>query len=172
MRLSVILCVIAAAMTATRGTAAEARLLLRGRVNFPGNLPAYSEDNVNFYGTNVYLLGSAFLRYRAEEILGHPPPADLKIAAERVANTSVILVKAASTDERAAASFLGALVDEFLKFKREQKKQAFLNAMTRLDAALKAASDEAAPELQKMKQQLTAASVLDADPEFEKLSEK
>jgi hypothetical protein len=168
----VAICVIAFATTSSSVVGAEARLVLRGRVTLPGNFPVYSEDRVNFYGTHVYLLESAMLRRRTEEALGHPAPADLKVTAERVPNTSINLVTANAAEEAAATSFLGSLIDEFLKFKREQKKRAFADAMARLDAALKAASREAAPELQKIKQQLAAASVLDIEPEFEKLPEK
>jgi hypothetical protein len=165
-------CVIRFAAIANVVAAAEARLALRGRVNMSGSFPVYSEDNVNFYGTNVYLLESDMLRRRAEQGLGRAAPADLKITAERVPNTSIILVTASAADEPVATSFLGSLVDEFLKFKREQKKRAFADAIARLEVALKAASREAAPELQKIKQQLAAASVLDIEPDFEKLPEK
>lgn len=168
----VAICVIAFAANSGSLVAAEARLVLKGRVTLPGNFPVYNEDTVNFYGTQVYLLESGLLGRRTEEAIGHPTPADLKITAERVQNTSIILVTASAADDAPAASFLGSLVDEFLKFKREQKKRAFADAIARLDAALKAASREAAPELQKIKQQLAAASVLDIDPEFEKLPEK
>ena len=163
---------IVSAANSSSVAAAEARLVLRGRVTLPGNSPVYSEDSVNFYGTHVYLLESGMLRRRTEDALGHAAPADLKITAERIQNTSIILVRATAADEVAAASFLGSLLDEFLKFKREQKKRAFADTIARLDAALKAASREAAPELQKIKQQLAAASVLDIEPEFEKLPEK
>jgi hypothetical protein len=165
-------CAITLAASSSVAAAAEARLVLRGRVNISGNFQVYSEDTVNFYGTHVYLLESGMLRRRTEEALGHPAPADLKVTAERVPNTSVIVVTASSADEVAATSFLGSLVDEFLKFKREQKKRAFTDAIARIDAALKAASREVASELQKMKQQLAAASVLDIEPDFEKLPEK
>lgn len=168
----VAICVLAFAASASVVEAAEARLVLRARVNISGNFPVYSEDTVNFYGTHVYLLESGMLRRRTEEASGHPAPADLKITAERIPNTSVIRVTASSADEAAATSFLGSLVDEFLKFKREQKKRTFTDAIARIDAALKAASGEAAPELRKIKQQLAAASVLDIEPDFEKLPEK
>jgi hypothetical protein len=168
----IVICCVITAASSSLVAAAEARLVLRGRVNVSGNFPVYSEDSVNFYGTHVYLLESGMLRRRTEEMLGHPAPTGLKISAERVPNTSVILVTASSGDEPAASSFLGALIDEFLKFKREQKKRAFTDAIARIDAALKAASREGAPELQKVKHQLTAASVLDIEPDFEKLPEK
>ena len=168
----VAVCVIAFAANLNSVVAAEARLVLRGRVTLPGNFPVYSDDSVNFYGTHVYLLESGMLRRRTEDALGHPAPADLKITAERVPNTSIILVTASATDEAAALSFLGSLVDEFLKLKREQKKRAFADAIARLDAALKTASREAVPEFQKIKQQLAAASVLDTEAEIEKLPEK
>ena len=163
---------IAFAVSSSDVVAAEVRLVLRGRITLPGNLPVYSEDSVNFYGTHVYLLESGMLRRRTEEAVGHAAPADFKITAKRVADTSVILVTASSSDEAVATSFLGSLVEEFLKFKREQKKRAFTDSIARIDAALKAAPREAAPELQKIRQQLTAASVLDIEAEFEKLPEK
>ena len=168
----VAMCVIVFAANSSSALAAEARLVLRARITLPGNFPVYSEDSVNFYGTHVYLLESAMLRRRTEGALGHAAPADLKISAERVQNTSIILVTASAADEVAATSFLGLLVDEFVKFKREQKERAFADAIARLDTALKAASREAAPELQKIKQQLAAASVLDVEAAFEKLPEK
>jgi hypothetical protein len=166
------ICVTALAASSTSIVAAEARLVLRGRITLPPNFPVYSEDSVNFYGTHVYLLESGMLRRRTEDALGHAAPADLKLTAERVQNTSIILVKASGTDEGATTSFLGSLIEEFLKFKREQRKRAFADAIARFDAVLKAASREAAPELQKIKQQLAAASILDIEPEFEKLPEK
>ena len=165
-------CVVSFAAISNVVAAAEARLALRGRLNASGNFPVYSEDSVNFYGTHVYLLESSMLRRRTEGALGHSAPADLKLTAERVPNTSVILVTASSADEAAAASFLDSLVDEFLKFKREQKKRTFTDAVARIDVALKAASGELAPELRKIKQQLVAASILDVEPDFEKLPEK
>jgi hypothetical protein len=168
----VAVCAIAFAANSNSAEAAEARLALRGRISVSGNLPVYNEDSVNFYGTHVYLLESGMLRRRTEEALGRAAPADLKITAERVPNTSIILVTASSPDEATAAAFLGSLVDEFLKFKREQKKRAFTEAMARVDAAIKVAARETAPKLHKIRQQLVAASVFDVEPEFEKLPDK
>lgn len=156
----------------TLGLAAEARLVLKGRVNLPGTLPLYSEDNVNFYGTHLHVLESEMLLLRAETPLKHPRPPDLKIKAERIPNTSIILVTALSSDDAAARTFLTALIDEFLNYKREQKKRAFAEAIARVDAAIKAASREAAPELQKLKSQLAVAALLDTEPDFEKIPDK
>jgi hypothetical protein len=107
--------------------AAEMRLALAPRVNVSQDIArataaVYSEDTVSFYGTHIYLLEDSMLRRRAEEQLGHPAPPDLKVTAERVPNTSIILVRASSTDDAAATAFVSALVDQFLKFKAEQKK--------------------------------------------------
>jgi hypothetical protein len=168
----IIVCVWLLALTSASGLAADARLTLKPRVNFSGTLPIYSEDSVNFYGTNLYLLESVALRRRAEQALGHPAPSGLKVVAVRITNTSIILVSASSSDEPASAAFLSALIDEFLKFKREEKKRIFTETIARVDAAMKAAPREANPELQKLKQQLTVASLLDTEPDFEKLADK
>src|ERR1043166_832017 len=46
--------------------AAEIRLAVAPKISLPPNLPVYSEDTLNFYGTNIALLTSTFLRARAE----------------------------------------------------------------------------------------------------------
>ena len=153
--------------------AAEMRLALSAKVNFsPNAVVVYSEDTVNFYGTHIYLLEDNLLRGRAEEQLGHPAPPDLKVTAERIPNTSIILVRASSADDKAAAAFLSALVDQFLKFKTEQRKSAFSEEIARITAALKSAPPEALPEIEKARKQLVASSFLDTAPMFVKIPEK
>jgi hypothetical protein len=170
-RVHILFSAIVLCLTSSIGNAAEARLILKARISLSGGA-VYSEDNVNFYGTHVYLLESAMLRHRAEDALGHSAPADLKITAERVPNASIILVTASAAEDAAATSFVSALVDEFLKFKREQKRRVYVEEIARIDTALKSASREVAPDFQKLKQQLITASVLDPDGEFERLPDK
>lgn len=158
------------AAASTLGLAAEARLVLKARINVAGTFPIYSEDNVNFYGTHIQLLESAMLQARAEAALKHPRPPDLKVRAERIHNTSIILVTTLSSED--TQPFLNALIDEFLKYKRDQKKRTFAEAMARVEAALKTASRETGPELEKLKAQLAVASLLDPEPDFEKIPDK
>lgn len=112
------------------------------------------------------------LRRRAEEQLGHPAPPDLKVTAERISGTSIILVRATAADDAAATAFLSALVDQFLKFKTEQKKQAFSDEIARITAALKSAPPDALPELEKVRKQVIVASLVDTRPVFERVPEK
>jgi len=157
--------------TASDTPAAEARRALAPKVNFSQGA-VYSEDTVNFYGTHIYLLEDSMLRRRAEEQLAHPAPADLKVTAERIPNTSIIAVKASSADDTAAATFLSALIDQFLKFKTEQRRRAFAEEIARVNSAIKTAPRDAINELEKTKKQLVVASLVDAGPVFEKLPDK
>jgi hypothetical protein len=151
--------------------AAEMRLALAPRVTFSQDVAraGYSEDNVNFYGTHVYLLEDSMLRRRAEEQLGHPAPPDLKVTAERIPSTSIILVRASSTDDTAATAFLSALVDQFFKFKSEQRKRAFSEEIARMTVAMKSAPQDVLPEIEKARKQVIAASILDTAPVFERV---
>jgi len=157
--------------------ATEIRLALAPRVNASQDVAraaaaVYSEETVSFYGTHIYLLEDSMLRRRAEEQLGHPAPPDLKVTAERIPNTSIILVRASSTDDTAAAVFLSALVDQFLKFKAEQKKRAFSEEIARLTAAMKSARPDVLPEIEKARKQVIAASLMETAPIFERVPDK
>lgn len=169
---AVVLCLVLSAAASTLGLAAEARLVLKGRISLPRNSPLYTEDNVNFYGTHLYLLESEMLLMRAEAPLKQPRPSGLKIKAERIPDTSIIRVTVQSSDDSVSRLFLASLIDEFLKYKREQKKRAFAEAIARVDAALKAASRETASDLESLKAQLAMASLLDTEPDFEVMPDK
>ena len=153
-------------------TAADIRIALAPNIRLPADLPIYEDDSVNFYGTQIYLLEGALLRQRAESQTGHPAPASLKIRAERIPNTSVLNVSATGVEDAVATPFLDALIEQFLRFDREQKKQFYREAISRVDAALPAAPREAAAQLEKHKTQLIIASLLDTEPRFRRLSEK
>lgn len=153
-------------------TAADIRIALAPNIRLPADLPIYEDDSVNFYGTQIYLLEGALLRQRAESQTGHPAPASLKIRAERIPNTSVLNVSATGVEDAVATPFLDALIEQFLRFDREQKKQFYRDAISRVDAALPAAPREAAAQLEKHKTQLIIASLLDTESRFRRLSEK
>lgn len=152
--------------------AAELRIALAPTIRLPADLPVYEDDSVNFYGTQIYLLEGSLLRRRAESQTGHPAPASLKVRAERIPNTSILTVTATGAEEDVAVPFLDALVEQFLRFDREQKKQFYRDAITRVDAALPAAPREVAAQLEKHKTQLILASLLDTEPRFRRMSEK
>lgn len=112
------------------------------------------------------------MRQRAGSQTRSPAPASLKVRAERVPNTSILAVTATGAEEDVAVPFLDALVEQFLRFDREQKKQFYRDAISRVDAALPAAPPEVAAQLEKHKTQLMIASLLDTEPRFRRMSEK
>lgn len=170
-RVSFLAAVLSACLTVT-AAAADLRIALAPTIRLPVDLPVYEDDSVNFYGTQIFLLEGSLLRQRAESQTGHPAPASLKVHAERVPNTSILTVTATGAEEDVAVPFLDALIEQFLRFDREQKKQFYRDAITRVDAALPAAPREAAAQLEKHKTQLIIASLLDTEPRFRRMSEK
>jgi hypothetical protein len=159
----------ATALTVVTVQAAEIRLAIAPKITVPPNWPVYSEDVANFYGTNIALLTSAFLRAKAEAQIQKHLPASLRVEATRVPNTSIISVTASSGDEALASSFLSAVIDQFLEFKREQKSKHYRDAINAIDSALTYVPAEYARKLEDYKQQLVVASMLDNKPDFEKI---
>ena len=150
----------------------EIRIALAPHVGLPASLPLYSEDNINFYGTNAYLLGSRMLRKRAEAEVGHAMPSMLRFAATRIPNTSIIAVSASGVDDSAAAPFLSALINQFIQFKRDQKKRFYQEAIARVQAILTSAPQGVGPQIEKYRDQLVVASLLDTESDFRKLEEE
>jgi hypothetical protein len=149
--------------------AAEVRLALAPRISFPKDSPVYSEDQADFYGTNIAILTSAFLRARAEGQIRKTLPSSLKIQATRVPNTSIISITASGNDELLANSFLSALVEQFLRFKHDQKAKYYRDAINAIDSALSYVQPEYAHQLEEYKQRLVIISMLDTKPEFERV---
>ena len=147
---------------------AEVRLALAPKITLPKDSPMYAEDQSNFYGTNIALLTSGFLRARAEAQIRKSLPS-LRLAATRVADTSIISVTASGIDDSLANAFLSALVDQFIRFKREQKARYYRDAINSIDTALTYVPAEYARQLETYKQQLVIASLVDNKPEFEKI---
>src|SRR5438874_6730058 len=113
----------ATALIMVAAQAAEIRLAVAPKISLPVDSPVFSEDVTNFYGTNIALLTSAFLRTRAEAQIQKQLPSSVRVAATRIPNTSIISVTASAGDESLANSFLSAIIDQFFRFKREQKSR-------------------------------------------------
>ena len=159
----------ATALIMVAAQAAEIRLAVAPKISLPVDSPVFSEDVTNFYGTNIALLTSAFLRTRAEAQIQKQLPSSLRVEATRIPNTSIISVTASTGDESLANSFLTAIIDQFFRFKREQKSRYYRDAINAVDSALTYVPQEYARKLEQYKQQLVIASVLDTKPDFEKV---
>jgi len=149
--------------------AAEIRLAVAPKISLPVDSPVYFEDAGNFYGTNIALLTSAFLRGRAEAQIQKHLPSSVRVEATRIPNTSIISITASAGDESLANSFLSAAVDQFLRFKREQKSKYYRDAINAVDAALTYVPSEYARKLEDYKQRLVITSLIDTKPDFERI---
>jgi hypothetical protein len=148
--------------------AAEARIAIAPHINLPKDLPLESEELSDFYGTQLFILKSAALRARAEVQLGQKLPVTLILEARQIPQTSIISISASGVDESLASSFLSALIDQYLKAKREAKKQYYQTAIAKVDAALTSAPKDVVPDITAYKQRLIIASFLDTEPTFER----
>ena len=168
--LSVFVC-LAALLASSRITTAttELRIAIAPKINLPKDCPVFTEENTNFFGTNIALLTSKFLRTRAETQMHVALPASLHAAANRIADTSIISVTASGADEKTAGAFLSALFDQFIRYKREQKEKYYRDAIARTDFALASVPEDYVAALKKYREQLLIASLLDNKPEFERI---
>jgi hypothetical protein len=169
LRAAVAVAVIVGLLIAATADAAEIRLALAPRISLPKDSPAYSEDTADLYGTNIALLTSGFLRARAQAQLRRDVPSSMRVQAMRVANTSIISVTVSGSDDTLASSFASALVDQFLRFKREQKAKYYRDAINTVETALSYVPPEYAKHLEEYKQRLVIASLLDTKPDFERV---
>ena len=148
--------------------AAEIRLAVAPSISHPQGMISFNEELVSFFPTNIFILNSQALRARAEAQLGQKVPASLQVVATRIPQTSIISITATGADDTIAAPFLSALVDQFLKYKDEQKKKYYTDAIRSANAALSSAPKEVVPQLTTYRDQLVMASLLDTGNTFEK----
>ncbi len=116
-----------------------ARLMMGGKVKLPDNL-SFSEDYLNYFGTQIELLQSEKIHNRALERMKveHPDikEAPIKVQANQLRRTSIILLRASGPDPAFTRSFLDAVVDEYLSFKREMRTVASDDTLASLTAKL------------------------------------
>jgi hypothetical protein len=168
-RFALLAVVVATVGFAVGCNAAEVRLMVTPKITLPEKSPVYSEDTDGFYGTNIALLTSGFLRARAETQLRKSLPSSFRVAATRVRDTAIISLTATGGDDSLASSFLLALVDQFLRFKHEQKAKYYRDAINTVESALSYVPPEYTKQLEEYKQRLVIASLLDTKPDFERV---
>ena len=162
---------------ASTAHAAEVRLGVAPNIKLPEGSPTYSEELVNFFGNNIQLLTSPYLKARTVRNHAQDLPKDIgesiRVEVTQIPRTSILLVKATGPDESVCGKYLAALVHEFLAFKTEDKKKQYDNALQRVNAALDGAKNDAtlAKALMNYRDQLGVAARLDTLPVFELLPE-
>ena len=128
------------------------KMMLAGKMNIAQNA-VYSEDSVNFYGTQIQLMQSAEVRRSAEALVRstHPEmqPVQVEITVAQKPRTSIFdLIAIGSTPDYTQA-FLNAVMQKYLDFKkgmRENQGSTVTTAITeqliQVEKDLRSAEDE------------------------------
>jgi len=125
----------------------KARMWVPGKISVSENW-SYTEELVNFLGTQVALLQSPAIQNRAlnrmrsasksapDPATGSPAPAPVPFHVKVLegAKSSTLELRVTGKDPAATQSFLNCLMEEYLGFKRESRGQASALAASSLDA--------------------------------------
>jgi capsular exopolysaccharide synthesis family protein len=97
------------------------RMMLAGKLNISQGA-VYSEDSVNFYGTQIQLMQSAEVRHGAESLLRstHPEmqPVPVEITVLQKPRTSIFELSAIGRTADYTQAFLDAAMQKYLDFKK------------------------------------------------------
>src|SRR5438309_10070706 len=128
------------------------KMMLAGKMNIAQSA-VYSEDNVNFYGTQIQLMQSAEVRRSAEALVRstHPElqPARVELAVTQRPRTSIFELQAIGSSPDYTQIYLNAVMQRYLDFKkgmREGQTHTFTTGITeqliQVEKDLRAAEDE------------------------------
>src|ERR1700731_2031337 len=128
------------------------KMMLAGKLNIAQNA-VYSEDSVNFYGTQIQLMQSAEVRQSAEALVRstHPEmqPVQVEITVSQRPRTSIFDLVAIGRTPDYTQAFLNAVMQKYLDFKkgmRENQGSTVTTAITeqliQVEKDLRSAEDE------------------------------
>ncbi len=113
-----------------------AKMMLAGKLNLAQGA-VYSEDNVNFYGTQIQLMQSAEVRRSAEALVRSTHPemqsVPVEIAVVQKPRTSIFDLTAIGPSPDYTQAFLNAVMQKYLDFKktmRDDQGQTVTTAIT------------------------------------------
>jgi polysaccharide biosynthesis transport protein len=109
------------------------KMMLAGKLKISQNA-VYSEDNVNFYGTQIQLMQSAEVRRRAEELVRstHPEmqPVLVELTVAQKPRTSIFDLQAIGSTADYTQAYLNALMQKYLDFKKGMRESQGSNVTT------------------------------------------
>lgn len=128
------------------------KMMLAGKLNLAQSA-VYSEDSVNFYGTQIQLMQSAEVRRSAEEFVRATrpelPPSAVKVTVTQKPRTSIFDLQAIGATPEYTQVYLNALMQKYLDFKkgmRENQGDTVTTAITeqliQVEKDLRAAEDD------------------------------
>ncbi|MDQ6654191.1 MAG: hypothetical protein M3Y80_00050, partial [Verrucomicrobiota bacterium] len=109
------------------------KMMLAGKLNIAQSA-VYSEDNVNFYGTQIQLMQSTEVRRSAEALVRatHPElqPVKVEVTVTQKPRTSMFDLQAIGTTPDYTQAFLDAVMQKYLDFKKGMRDEQGQNLTT------------------------------------------
>src|SRR5215212_6776918 len=115
------------------------KMMLAGKLNISQNA-VYSEDSVNFYGTQIQLMQSAEVRRSAEALVRstHPEmqPIRVDISVAQKPRTSIFDLQAIGSTPEYTQVYLNAVMQKYLDFKKGMREDQGHNVTTAMTEQL------------------------------------
>lgn len=114
------------------------RLMVSDRLNTP-ETSQYSEESSNFYGTQLQMLQYPEIQQRAAKRLAIEAPqlsGKVEIEASIAPRTSIFSIVGLGTNAQYTQRFVDALMDEFINYKRERRRDLTDTAMGQISEEL------------------------------------
>jgi polysaccharide biosynthesis transport protein len=115
------------------------KMIIAGKVNISQNA-VFSEDNINFFGTQIQLMQSAEVRRSAEALVRstHPEmqPVPVEITVAQKPRTSIFDLQAIGSTAEYTQAYLNALMQKFLDFKKGMREDQGHNVTTAITEQL------------------------------------
>jgi polysaccharide biosynthesis transport protein len=129
-----------------------AKMILAGKLNIAQGV-AYSEDQINFYGTQIQLMQSAEVRREAEALVRSTrpelPPVKVDVTVVQKPRTSIFELSAIGPVPEYTQAYLNAVMQKYLDFKkgrREEQGHSVISGITeqliQTEKDLRTAEDE------------------------------
>src|SRR5450432_3412252 len=115
------------------------KMMLAGKLNISQNA-VYSEDNVNFYGTQIQLMQSAEVRRSADALVRstHPEmqPVPVEVTVAQKPRTSIFDLQAIGSTAEYTQAYLNAVMQKYLDFKKGMREDQGHNVTTAITEQL------------------------------------
>lgn len=115
------------------------KMMLAGKLNISQNA-VYSEDTVNFYGTQIQLMQSQEVRRSAEALVRatHPEmqPVKVEIAVVQKPRTSIFDLQAIGTTPDYTQAYLNAVMQKYLDLKKGMRQEQGSNVTSAISEQL------------------------------------
>src|SRR3954468_19244400 len=102
------------------------KMMLSGKLNIAQGV-AYSEDQINFYGTQIQLMQSAEVKREAEALVrsAHPelPPVKVTLTVVQKPRTSIFELSAIGPAPEYTQAYLNAVMQKYLDFKKGRREE-------------------------------------------------